>query len=62
MTVDFVFEMLNSLFPNFAGNEIFLIFAMLLPFFALFGIFVTTTPLVCGIFDLFNIWCIFRLI
>jgi len=37
MTVDFIFEGLNQLFPSFAGNDIFLILAMLLPFAGLFG-------------------------
>ena len=37
MTVDFIFEGLNQLFPSVAGNDIFLILAMLLPFAGLFG-------------------------
>ena len=37
MTVDFIFDGLNQLFPSIAGNDIFLIIAMLLPFTALFG-------------------------
>tara|TARA_B100000945_G_scaffold67976_1_gene51248 strand:- start:1106 stop:2182 length:1077 start_codon:yes stop_codon:yes gene_type:complete len=37
MTVDFIFDGLNQLFPEFAGNDIFLIIAMLLPVAALLG-------------------------
>lgn len=37
MTVDFIFDGLNQLFPSIAGNDFFLIIAMLLPFAALFG-------------------------
>jgi len=37
VTVDFIFDGLNQLFPEFAGNDIFLIIAMLLPVAALLG-------------------------
>ena len=37
MTVDFIYNLLNDLLPSFSGNDILLIAAMLLPFFALFG-------------------------
>ena len=37
MTVDFIYNLLNDLLPSFSGNDILLIVAMLLPFFALFG-------------------------
>ena len=37
MTVDFIFELLNSLFPSLSGNEVLIIISMLIPFFALFG-------------------------
>ena len=37
MTVDFIFDGLNQLFPSIAGNDFFLVIAMLLPFAALFG-------------------------
>tara|TARA_B100000073_G_C23663627_1_gene545671 strand:- start:113 stop:1186 length:1074 start_codon:yes stop_codon:yes gene_type:complete len=37
MTVDFIFDGLNQLFPSIAGNDLFLVIAMLLPFAALFG-------------------------
>ena len=37
MTVDFIFELLSSLFPSFSGSEILVIVSMLIPFFALFG-------------------------
>ena len=37
MTVDFIFDGLNQLFPEIAGNDIFLIIAMLLPVAGLLG-------------------------
>ena len=37
MTVDFIFDGLNQLFPELAGNDIFLIIAMLLPVAGLLG-------------------------
>ena len=37
MTVDFIFDGLSQLFPEFAGNDIFLILAMLLPVAGLLG-------------------------
>ena len=37
MTVDFIFDGLNQLFPAVAGNDFFLIIAMLLPVAALLG-------------------------
>ena len=37
MTVDFIYNLLNDLLPSFSGNDILLIAAMVLPFFALFG-------------------------
>ena len=37
MTVDFIFELLSSLFPSISGSEILVIISMLIPFFALFG-------------------------
>ena len=37
MTVDFIFELLNSFFPSLSGNEVLIIISMLIPNFALFG-------------------------
>jgi NADH-quinone oxidoreductase subunit H len=37
MTVDFIYNLLSDLLPGFLGNDLLLILAMLLPFFALFG-------------------------
>ena len=45
MTVDFIYNLLVDLLPNFLGNDFLLIVAMLLPFFALFG-FITVYGLV----------------
>ena len=37
MTVDFIYDNLNNLFPEFSGNSLFLLIAMLLPIAGLLG-------------------------
>ena len=37
MTVDFIYDNLNNFFPEFSGNSLFLLIAMLLPIAGLLG-------------------------